>query len=79
MSWNVFDWIRSGVKQSVLLGFSDALEEVGTPPDGEDVGPAMSGVLEQAARGKKSGTTRRKRLGRSLKDLNPVEGDPKAK
>jgi len=72
MNWNVFDWIRSGVKQSVLLGFSDALEEVGTPPDGEAVGPALQRAIETSGRGKKS-TPKRKRLGRSLKDLNPVE------
>ena len=72
MNFNVFSWIREGVRQSVLLGFSDALEEVGTPPDGEDLGPAMNNVLEKSSKGKRT-TKGRKRLGRSLKDLNPSE------
>ena len=28
---NFFDWIREGVKQSVLLGVSDAAEQIGVP------------------------------------------------
>jgi hypothetical protein len=30
---NFFGWIREGVKQSVLMGVSDAIETIGTPED----------------------------------------------
>jgi hypothetical protein len=28
MQFNVFDWIREGVKRSVILGVSDAMETI---------------------------------------------------
>lgn len=31
MQLNLFTWIREGVRQSVLLGVSDAVESLGTP------------------------------------------------
>jgi hypothetical protein len=33
MSFNFFDWVRDGVKNSVLLGVSDAANTMGMPPD----------------------------------------------
>jgi hypothetical protein len=39
MSANFFEWIRDGVRQSVLLGVSDAIEELGTPAQGEETHP----------------------------------------
>ena len=36
MNVNFFDWLRQGVKQSVLLGVSDAIETMGTPTENED-------------------------------------------
>ena len=41
MSLNVFTWIREGVKQSVLLGVSDALEDIGAAPDGDNLQPLI--------------------------------------
>jgi len=35
MNFNFFDWIRDGVRRSVLLGVSDAVETMGMPPDEE--------------------------------------------
>ena len=35
MDFNFFEWIREGVKRSVLLGVSDAVETMGTPHDPE--------------------------------------------
>ena len=35
MNFNFFDWIRDGVKRSVLLGVSDAVEQIGMPEDEE--------------------------------------------
>ena len=34
-----YGWIRENVRRAVLLGFSDAVEQLGTPIDGEDVSP----------------------------------------
>ena len=34
---NLFNWIREGIRQSVLLGVSDALEEIGTAPQGDEL------------------------------------------
>ena len=33
MNFNFFDWIRDGVKRSVLMGVSDAVEQMGMPPE----------------------------------------------
>jgi hypothetical protein len=70
MQFNLFDWIREGVRRSVILGFSDAMEAIGNP-DGEDgrarlaqLLPATSTAATAALDGGK-----RKRLGRSLRDV----------
>ena len=82
----LFGWIRDGVRQSVLLGVSDAMEVLGTPKDPEQLHPALqsmaSSTLQRIAATEQSidaSATRvvgerspqRKRLGRSLKDLSP--------
>lgn len=86
MSGNLglFNWIREGVRQSVLLGVSDALESIGSPDSSDKLHPALlaidsnrsSAVLESSdpALAKRTGGTSssRKRLGRSLKDIEPV-------
>jgi hypothetical protein len=73
MQFNLFLWIREGVKQSVLLGVSDAIEAIGTPDNSEDISPRLLEFMRQdaggTANGQVSGETRRKRLGKSLKDL----------
>jgi hypothetical protein len=43
MQFNLFDWIRQGVKQSVILGVSDAMEAIGSPEG--DAGPARLAQL----------------------------------
>lgn len=74
MQMNVFAWIREGVKRSVLLGVSDALETIGTP-EGDD------GALQQRLtqlllpEGMAVSSTppllaKRKRLGKSLRDVS---------
>lgn len=72
MNLNVFTWIREGVRQSVLAGVSDALDQMGTAADGDDLRPKIAEVLRRqtstvdaipATEG------RPRRLGRSLKDL----------
>ena len=75
MNMNFFEWIRNSVRQSVLLGFSDAVEQIGLPTEDEEVSPAMTALLQGETPSKtKKKTTRgggRKRLGKTLKDMNP--------
>ena len=77
-TFNLFAWIREGVRQSVLLGVSDAVESIGTPVGSEDVTPHLKAMLAPrnpdalpAARTVNEGAPpQRKRLGRSLKDID---------
>ena len=75
---NFFSWLRDGVKQSVLLGVSDAIEDLGSPADTDQLHPGVAALLARddgsaAGDAKRitAGTTRgRKRLGKSLKDID---------
>ena len=73
-----FQWLREGVRQAVVLGLADAVEDVGSRSREEDFGPALAqslrerltehsepAVLEAAA----APTTSRRRLGRSLETI----------
>jgi len=74
-----YGWIRENVRRAVLLGFSDAVEQLGTPIDGEDVSPQLLAVLRQPqtllavseAPAPKTGTAPpgRKRLGQTLEQV----------
>jgi hypothetical protein len=79
MNFNLFLWIREGVKQSILLGVSDAIEAIGVPDNSEDITPRLLEFMrgEQSETGAKTGsrTAKRKRLGRSLKDMEDPAGD----
>ena len=81
---NFFGWIRDGVRQSVLLGVSDAVEQLGTPAAVEQLHPSVAGFLKvesqasatsnmtQAALGGVgvvANNKSRRRLGKSLKDI----------
>lgn len=78
-----FGWIRDGVRQSVLLGFSDAVEQLGSPSGGE-LHPELAAVLRSAPLGGAAtaavpfGPARgeRKRLGRSLQQLQTQTATP---
>ncbi len=79
-NFNFFEWMRNGVKSAVLLGVSDAVEEIGMPTETEGSDKNMLGFLQNAKTQKisnsssSSGSSRggsRKRLGRSLKDIEP--------
>ena len=70
MQFNLFDWIREGVKRSVIQGVSDAMEAIGSP-DGDE-GPARLAQLLPAAANASpaiSSGGKRQRLGRSLRDV----------
>ena len=40
-----FQWLREGVRQNVVLGLADAVEDVGTRAREEDIGPALAQSL----------------------------------
>jgi hypothetical protein len=85
----LFGWIRDGVRQSVLMGVSDAMEVMGTPQEPSQLHPALQsmaantlqriGSTEAAAETSSARVNgerapQRKRLGRSLKDMSPNAG-----
>jgi hypothetical protein len=76
-----FHWLREGVRQAVVLGLADAVEDVGTRNQGEDLGPALAQSLRErlavrrepavlvesaAAATAVAAAPTRRRLGRSL-------------
>lgn len=70
----VYAWIREGVRRAVLLGFSDAVQQLGIPEQDEEVHPKMAALLSDApgARGNAritQNSNRRKRLGKSLGEI----------
>ena len=75
MEVNFFAWLRNGVKQSVLLGVSDAIEDLGVPENSEELHPGVAALLRGEEGGNKRVGSRsgkggtRKRLGKSLKDI----------
>jgi hypothetical protein len=82
----VFGWIRESVKRSVLLGFSDAVEQLGNAADPSDpIHPQLAAVLRQAAPPlalteapqQRPAKSERKRLGRSLEQLRAPAQAPR--
>ncbi|MEM8666483.1 MAG: hypothetical protein AAGG48_03140 [Planctomycetota bacterium] len=71
MNVNFFEWLRDGVRQSVLLGVSDAIEQIGAPEDTDKLHPNVAELLT-ADKGKSKSTRGggRKRLGKSLKEMD---------
>lgn len=79
----LFNWIRDGVRQSVLLGVSDAIDTIGAPEDNRTLNPALlsfakqpvathAGVrIDEPQQRKIPAASGRKRLGRSLRDIDP--------
>jgi hypothetical protein len=74
-----FQWVREGVRQAVVLGLADAVEDVGTRMRGEDLGPALAQSLRErlavapadaapmaVLESPAGGAAPRRRLGRSL-------------
>lgn len=75
MNVNFFEWLRDGVRQSVLLGVSDAIEEIGTPANSDELHPNVAALLQnESPKSKRSRPTAasRKRLGKTLKDMDPM-------
>ncbi|MGN1200263.1 MAG: hypothetical protein ACI4SW_06440 [Thermoguttaceae bacterium] len=80
MDFNFFEWIREGVKRSVLLGVSDAVETMGTPHDPETSRDKIMSFLrdeteeaEGKTRARVAGkTTTQRKLGRSISKIHPT-------
>ena len=79
MNFNFFDWLRDGVKQSVIMGVNDAVDCLGTPHEKDDVQQRLMGFLQDDASANRkrigSPANRGKKLGRSLKQ---IQADAKA-
>jgi len=76
MKMNFFDWVRAGVRQSVLLGLSDAATEIGSDKDVEVLNQQLLGSLRQgriAAEPAKPTRGRRKALGRTLTEISDAK------
>lgn len=85
---NFFGWIRDGVKQSVLLGVSDAIETIGTPADTSAMHPHVAALMKNSradttpnahsiglvATPVGTANKSKKRLGRSIRDIDPQTG-----
>jgi hypothetical protein len=79
MSMSFFQWLREGVRQAVVLGLADAVEDVGTRQSTEDFGPALAQSLRERLAVPKDAARKpqvvehpapgRRRLGRSLESL----------
>lgn len=82
MQFNLFQWIREGVKRSVILGVSDAIDHLGAPPDSEHLQNSLHEFLQHSEEGSAAtatlaapASTKRKRLGRSLRELESKEDE----
>jgi hypothetical protein len=75
-----YGWIRENVRRAVLLGFSDAVEQLGLPAESEEISPQLIAVLRQpkaltatapadAPAAKPATGTGRRRLGQTLDQI----------
>ena len=78
-----FAWLREGVRRAVLLGFSDAITQIGTRNEGEDLSPQLAetlqrGIAWEEARPALAGPnpSGRKRLGKSLHEIRTPVATP---
>ncbi len=72
--FNFFAWIRDGVKQAVLVGVSDAVDQIGAPLDNDEANERLQEALTPALEvAPTKATGKRKRLGRTLKDIDATK------
>jgi len=75
MDFNFFDWLRNGVKNSVLHGVNDAVNTMGMPPEDSSKDKVLGWLKssennEAPVRRINSGTSAgQKKLGRSLSEI----------
>lgn len=73
MKMSFFDWVREGVRQSVLLGLSDAATEIGSAKDAQALNDHLQNSIQQGritTDSTKGTRGRRKALGRSLSQIS---------
>jgi hypothetical protein len=79
MNFNFFEWVRDGVKRSVLLGVSDAVETMGMPHDEESSKDKILSFLQDNSHAptpqrqisrNSSTTSGQRKLGRSISDIH---------
>jgi hypothetical protein len=81
MNFNFFDWVRDGVKRSVLLGVSDAVQTMGMPHDEESSKDKILSFLQsnspaevpQRRVSSGSASSGSRKLGRSISDIHAVK------
>jgi len=80
MSFNFFDWVRDGVKNSVLHGVNDAVHAMGMPPEESSKDKVLGWLKNNAdsehpVRRITNGTASSgsKKLGRSLSEIAAKE------
>ena len=70
---NFFGWVRDGVRQAVLLGVNDAVDSLGKPHEDDDFSGRMLSVIRDGGTDATAklppARNRRKKLGRSLNDI----------
>lgn len=73
---NFFTWIRDGVREAVLLGVTDAVADIGTPREDDDISHRLletirsgSAALPHEAETNPNRSPQRKKLGRSLEQI----------
>ena len=73
---NFFTWIRDGVRQAVLLGVTDAVADIGTPREDDDISHRLLETLRSGgpalpleAETNPNRPPQRKKLGRSLEQI----------
>lgn len=70
---NFFTWVRDGVRQAVLLGVSDAVGDIGTPHEGDDISQRLLQAMRSGqpiiTESRSTDRTARKKLGRSLEQI----------
>jgi hypothetical protein len=72
-----FAWLREGVRRAVLLGFSDAISQIGNRSESDELGPQLAAALQQGIADPNrdmmpaiSAPSGRKRLGKSLAQIS---------
>jgi hypothetical protein len=76
MDFNLFSWVREGVRRSVLLGVSDAMETIGSPAGEDAARQRLSQLIEHSdalatnSRPAMAAAGGKRRLGRSLRDTD---------
>jgi hypothetical protein len=70
---NFFTWIRDGVREAVLLGVSDAVEDIGTPSEGDKMPQRLLEVLRKdrplIVNESEAEPGKRRKLGRTLTQI----------